>query len=132
MIGKAIHALLTADSDVTDIVGSGDNARIFPVAIAQGEVKPAIVYRTVRKDPFDTKSGVSDTDRDEVEIIAVSEKYGDVDDLSEKIRAAVDGKRGTYGGVPVNETYFIDWEDDFDDNARAYLRIITFQIWINR
>lgn len=132
MVGKAVYAMLVDSLPVTEMVGSGDNARIFPVAIHQGEPKPAITYRISNSLPHDTKSGVSDTDRDEVEIIPYSDKYHEVDELAEKIRQAVDGMRGEFGGVSVNESYYIDQEDDYEPNARIFFRIMTFQIWINR
>lgn len=128
MIGKAIYNLLSTNAGVSAIVGN----KIFPVVIEQEKQPPAITYRLSGKSPNETKTAVSSLDRPQVEITAVSVKYEQLDDMAEKIRLAIDGKKGVFGGVNITNSYYIDEEDDYDQEARAYLRVLTFQIWIKR
>ena len=128
MIGNAIYNLLSSDPDVSAIVGT----KIYPVRIEQKTNLPAIAYRKSGKTGHDTKQAVSTLDKVRAEVTAVHTKYSSIQDLAEKIRKAIEGKTGTFGGVQIHTTYFIDDEDDYDEDAQAYLRIITFEFFIKR
>jgi hypothetical protein len=65
MTGKAIYALLTASTDVTDLVGT----RIFPDMATQKAAYPFVVYSVEATEPSDTKDGVSGLDIVEVSIM---------------------------------------------------------------
>jgi len=128
MIGKAIYDILSKDPDVSAIV----DTRIYPVVIEQKAAKPAIAYRKVAKTGHDTKQAASTLDKVRAEVTAVHTRYMSIQDMAEKIRRALDKKSGTFAGVTIHSSYFIDDEDEYDNEAKAYLRILTFEFFITR
>lgn len=119
-VGKAIYTILLGAVPVTDIVGIGDAAKIFPEIISQGTESPAIKYKVISVVPTNTKDGVSKLDVFRLQIDCFSTKYLEADDLSCKVRDALDRYHGTVSGVQIDKIIFDSVQDLYDEQSNEY------------
>jgi hypothetical protein len=134
-IGEVIFTLLKASSDVTDIIGAGDACKAFPIPAAQGSTVPYVTYQRIGGLPNATKLSPStvDTIRYQVNIIAATQTLLEV--LAEKVRLALDGQKGTIAGIVVQEIWFDDDHDDYNNGITpqgAFMRMQDYLIRAQR
>ena len=106
MIGRAINARLKADTAVNAIVAG----RIYP-HMAAG-VYPAVVYSEDTAEYPRHYTGSDGFTRTTVEVGCLARSYGAAIDLANAVRASLDGKAGTWGGVTVQGCFVQDETDD--------------------
>jgi hypothetical protein len=110
MIGKWIYAKLTADPQVSALVGT----RVRKVRAKQNETRPYVVYKRIsnrRAHALDSPDGLP---MPLVWIWCYAETGDAAEDLADKVRQALDGKRGLAGGIFVQACLLQDDEDDAD------------------
>jgi len=130
MTGKAIYAILSTATPVTGIV----TTRIYPDMATQDAVYPFIVYTITGILPSNTKDHASQMDEVTASVICYTDSYNSVQDLAEKVRAALDGKtRGTYGGVSLQSIRITD-QVSAQMNMEKLIYVVdqTYQIRQNR
>ena len=98
------------------IGGSGVGiARVFPGDAPQGVVYPLVMVDATDGEPFDTKSGVSVLDNDQVKVICYAETDTGCYDLATKVRTALDGNTGTHNGLYVEGLRWLG-QTSYDEN----------------
>lgn len=99
----AIYGKLSSVSGITALVGSGDDARIYPhLQPPHQRSYPMIVYRCADDDRGERYApGRGTLVRELVSIAVVAETYDAARDLHNLVTAAIDNQRGTWGGVEV-------------------------------
>lgn len=130
MTGKAIYAILSTAVPVTGIVST----RIYPDMATQDATYPFVVYSITGILPSNTKDHASQMDEVTASVICYADSYNSVQDLSEKVRAALDGKtRGTYGGVSLQSIRITDQiSTQMNIDKLVYIVDQTYQIRQNR
>lgn len=130
MTGKAIYAILSTAVPVTGIVST----RIYPDMATQDATYPFVVYTITGILPSNTKDHASQMDEVTASVICYADSYNSVQDLAEKVRAALDGKtRGTYGGVSLQSIRITDQiSTQMNIDKLVYIVDQTYQIRQNR
>jgi len=130
MTGKAIYAILSTAVPVTGIVST----RIYPDMATQDATYPFVVYSITGILPSNTKDHASQMDEVTASVICYADSYNGVQDLAEKVRAALDGKtRGTYGGISIQSIRITDQiSTQMDIDKLIYIVDQTYQIRQNR
>ena len=130
MTGKAIYAILSTAVPVTGVVST----RIYPDMATQDAIYPFVVYSITGILPSNTKDHASQMDEVTASVICYADSYNGVQDLSEKVRAALDGKtRGTYGGVSLQSIRITDQiSTQMNIDKLVYIVDQTYQIRQNR
>jgi hypothetical protein len=129
MTGKAIYALLTASTDVTDLVGT----RIFPDMATQKAAYPFVVYSVEATEPSDTKDGVSGLDIVEVAIMSYANSYEAVNLIAAVVRSTLDRATGAYAGVNVQSIRFTDQRSSrMDWDKHIYIIEQAYSVRIER
>jgi hypothetical protein len=84
--------------------------------------------------PSNTKDHASQMDEVTASVICYADTYNSVQDLAEKVRAALDGKtRGTYGGVSLQSIRITDQiSTQMNIDKLVYIVDQTYQIRQNR
>jgi len=126
--GKAVYGILSANSGVTDIVGTN----IFPEIAEQETAVPFIVYQLQSVDPDDTHDGPSKLDEVRFEFLCYADSYNAAADLGVAVRAALDRVSGTYNGVHVESVQFNDVDVNIEYDPRRYSQVLTFTFRIKR
>ena len=126
--GKAVYGILSANSGVTDIVGT----RIFPEIAEQEAATPFVIYQLQSVAPEDTHDGPSKLDEVRFEFLCYADSYNEAADLGEKVRGALDRVSGTYNGVNVESVQFNDVDVDIEYDPRRYSQVLKFTFRIKR
>ena len=118
-IGKVIYNILSNDSNVSPLVTTDGNLRIFPSRYNfPTDVKlPYITYQMFGDEPNNTKNGVSTYDYVRVQISIYHNSYADMITLAGHVRTALDYVSGTYSGVVVDKIFYQDQNELYDDSA---------------
>lgn len=127
--GKAIFGRLSTVSDVNDSVGG----RISPLREEQGDALPRITYDvsgTSRDKAYDGNTGLVQRS---VDVAVEAASYAEAELIAEKVRAAIDDGKGTWGGIVVLGAFFEDDDEDEDTDAETnvttYTKEQTFTVW---
>lgn len=127
-VGKAVYGILSANSGVTDIVGTN----IFPEIAEQETAVPFIVYQLQNVSPEDTHDGPSKLDEVQFEFLCYADSYNAAADLGVAVRAALDRVSGTYNGVNVESVQFNDVDIEIEYDPRRYSQVLKFTFRIKR
>lgn len=129
-VGAAIKARLEATIPVTNLVGTGSTARIFPVRLPQKPTFEAITYQKVgmptRVHAFGEDSGLMQA---RVAVSSWAPTYDRVKVLAEAVRDGLSRARGTFGGVVVQGMFFDNELDLFEDDTALHRVNQDYLIW---
>lgn len=125
-VGDVIYNLLTNSVDVSAIVGT----KIFPYMAVDDIKAPYIVYNDSGIDPLQTKDGVSCLDTSTIEIELYSEDLEEAEDLSNKVRTALDRISGTIETVVVQSISFTAETGGYADEDRVFLKMQSYSFRI--
>ena len=116
-VGKAIYAMLSADADLTELVGT----RIYPEMAPEEAPTPFLVYSILSVEPEDTKQTTALVDVCNLETYAVSENYGDCMDVTEAARGALDRNGGNYAELAIQSIQYVSADTEFNPSQRVYI-----------
>jgi hypothetical protein len=128
MENSFIHSILTSDASVQALV----NGRVWPMRAEQAEGWPFVTYQVIDGQPSNTDKGTSGLDYDTYQVSCFAETYRGVNDLSEKVRTALDGYSGTVDGVKIGHCFYEDKNDLFDEDGEKPGRALDFEFHIER
>ncbi len=104
---KGIVSLLLADADVAALVGT----RIAPAITSQTLAKPNIVYQRIASSRVKSQDGPTGSAECLLQVSMYASTYKGAKTLADKVRIAIDGYKGTAGGIVI-DACFIEDEDD--------------------
>ncbi|MBD5370467.1 MAG: DUF3168 domain-containing protein [Bacteroides sp.] len=120
--GELIRAVLTEDPEVNVRVG-----RIFPVFTEKAEL-PYLLYRRVSMEQTPQKTGQPGADTTQIEIVCFTEQYGEGVALAEAVRAALDMRSASSGGLRMRSCMLTDSEESWQDDAYVQTLIFTVRM----
>tara|TARA_R100001443_G_scaffold85795_2_gene92511 strand:+ start:226 stop:618 length:393 start_codon:yes stop_codon:yes gene_type:complete len=127
IVGKAIYNILSNTSAVTDIVST----KIYPEIAPQNESQPYIVYSVVSNNPTDTKEDNGNVDEASIEVYCFNTKYTTAIDLGVAVRAALERRNGTFGGVKIQSINYTNEQMDVNPERSIWVAIQDYTIRIN-
>lgn len=129
-VGAAVKARLEATTPVTNLVGVGPNARIFPMRLPQKPTLEAITYRKIgmptRVHAFGQDPGLMEA---RVSVSSWAPTYDRVKILGEAVRDGLSRASGTFGGVVVQGMLFDNELDLYEDDTELYRVNQDYLIW---
>jgi len=131
-VGLAIYNLLKNDTAVNAAV----SGRITPELAREGENMPYIVYSVVSNSPSDTKDGTP-IDEAQCEIFSVGATYQQVNNLADKVRAALDRKGVTVtdaeaGDITVQSIQYTNEITEVSADRKTYIAVQDYTFRIKR
>lgn len=129
-IEEAIQAHLLATPNVAALVG----VRVYPVKMPQRPTYPAVVYNRISGPREHSQDGSSGLAHPRFQLDCFAATYAGAKDLASKVRLALDGFRGSMGGVSgvdVNAVFIEDDRDDYDDDIHVYWVSLDAVVWHN-
>lgn len=124
-IGKAIYDILHSN---TDMVAKLQD-KVFPLIADNNTTFPFIVYKRTGIIPAYTKDRFSANDSVTVEIIVASDKYNETVEIADLVRLALEGKKGTYSNIWIEDIRMVSADEDFIEDT--FIQTITFNITTN-
>jgi len=131
MLEDALYNILSADTDITNIVST----RIYPVIADEQEVEPYIVYQVISAPRNNTLDGVMDLVRARVQVSCWGSSYYEAVQVKEAVRLALKNYRGTEETSSTVIEY-ISFEDEGDlidfsagqDKSKSFGKRLDFYI----
>lgn len=130
---KVAYSLLTASSDVINIVGF----RIYPNVAEPGQTTPMIVMSTIDAPPTPTQDGDSAIDSYRLQLDLFAQDiyaYGSgismLTSLAAAVRTALARHTGVIAGYTVNGIQSAGQQDDYDTELKLHRKILDFIIRI--
>ena len=127
-VGIAIFELLSNAADVAADVGN----RIFPVTAAQSKTLPFITYDVITISPNDTKTGPSQVDEIDVEIVCHAATFASASAIQNNVRMALDRVPFQNDDVAVESFQFQTGSMEVVDSPRKYFAVLEFQAHVRR
>lgn len=132
-LASSLVTFLKTKIAITNLVGSGANARIRANKLKQREPVPAIAFSVTGGEVVEHLGGMTDTSTVELELRCYGNSQEEADQLYAAVKAALGGYRGTMGDVHIEgvalTTFGWVYEDPIDasDNG-AYGVIVSFSV----
>lgn len=124
MIGPSIYTLLSGHAALTDIVGT----QIYPVQAPQGKKDPMVIFGVVKQTGEHSKDRTSPEDWIEVDLVAYSKDYDQMQAIQKQIRVALDGQSGTIAGNVISQISFMNYEDVWEEERESFAGVSTYQV----
>ena len=129
-IEKALVNILQNDAAVANVVA----ARIYPETMPQGASLPVIIYHIISGAWDITMDGEMNLARSRFQFDQWAAEYKQARELSDAVRAALDGYSGTVGTVEIEAIRLLDEDDLFADlpdveGLRRSGKRLDFEIW---
>lgn len=129
MIEEALVARLKQSPAVTALIGSGDDARVYPVELPQAEAFPAITYQVISGAPVRTTDGPRDLAFAHLQVDCWATTYAAVLSLRNAVRRAIDGWQGYAYGCNVNSIEMSGDRDERLGDLRLFRRSFDVEAW---
>jgi hypothetical protein len=122
---KGIKALMSANSDVTNIVGT----KIYPLQAPSGTALPFITYEVTSSDIVHTKAAATHN-LARVEMVGYTATYAEAVTLITKLKETF--KRATYnsGGVVIDIIFLDDEEIEFFESPDRYACVLEVKAFV--
>jgi len=126
-IGDVIYSLLSNNAPVAAIVGT----KIYPYLAVDDLAYPYIVYTIEGNDAEQNNDGIC-TDIVSVNIECYSETLGEVEDIGNKCRTALDRVSGTTETIKVQSISFRNEDGGYADEDRVFIKIQNYSFRIEK
>jgi len=127
-IEVGLRTFLGSQPDITALVGSQMQAKIFPLRMPHDTATPAITYKKISGSRDVSHCGDSSFARPRFQFSCWSDDYLEAKQLAKRLVEALSGYTGQMGDVTVYAV-FIDLElDAFDDNTNLYQVLVDATI----
>lgn len=124
----AVRNILVNNTSVSALI-----ANIFPETIPQGALFPAMFYSLLNSNPTRCKEGNSGLYTDTLRITIYADRYNDIKAIKQAVINALDDHPGgLIEGVWIDGISFDDERGGYDSEAKAYQRIIDFEVLIKQ
>ena len=119
-VGKAVYNILKSDSSVISKVGI---TGIYP------EIAPELNRTQIESQRYKEDNGKVDVAT--VEIYSFSYTYKTAVDLGVAVRAALDRKNGTFGGIKIQSINYTNEQMDVNPERSIWVSIQDYTIRVN-
>lgn len=123
--GKAIYELLSGNTDIAAKIGN----KIFPLIATNNTTFPFIIYKRTNIIPAYTKDRFSANDTLMMDVVIASDKYNEAIELADLVRNTLEGKRGTFATIQVDDIRLVSADEDYNEDT--YIQQLTFKIITN-
>ncbi len=129
---KAVVNILTNDAAV---IALDFGQRIKPIIEQQGQALPFVTYQAIGTDHVETMDGSAGLAMRSLQINCYSATALQAAAIMEAVRVALQGKKGTYGGVVVGGIINADGPRDLPQSPQAaketivYAKSMDFDVW---
>lgn len=128
-IELAIYARLKATTAVTNLIGGATVPRIYPNIVPQDAPLPAIAYQRISAYRRLVMEGPATLIRPRVQLTILASTYSAAKSLAAACREALDGYKGTAGGVKVGVTMAEDESDEYGSSNLLHVVRQDYLIW---
>ena len=123
----AIRNLLLASSDVTDILGTGENMRVYPSKAPKGADNPCVTLYFDNNGLRSKSALVAHDTSCILNIFTDENKYDQALDLSQKIKDALDKQSSSV----IKDIQYNGCETSYDHESESHQITQKYRLWQN-
>ena len=123
-IEAALASYLKPVSEITGIIGEGDGARIFPLALPQKPDYPAVTYQVISS----PRHHDVDIAYPRIQYTAFARTYSQAKELADILRLHLSRLKGVLSGVAIKQIQYINAVEFYQDDAGVYYIPQDFKI----
>lgn len=125
LIGKTIYNILSANAELTAMVGS----KIYPLIAEQSTTYPFVIY--YRENISVNRVSKDGYGEDEVNftVVCVSDNYSQSVDIANTVRKALEKQKINGQDITINNSYLTSVDESWNDNA--YVQRLNFKCTVN-
>ena len=90
---------------------------------------PFIIYKRTNISPNYTKGSYSVNESVTVDVVIASKDYTDTVELADYVRDALEGRRGNFAGIDINDIRMFSADEDY--LVDTFLQNLIFDIYTN-
>lgn len=124
-IGKAIYTILSENEELTEKIAN----KVFPLVADNGTTFPFIVYKRLSVMPATSKDKYIYQEVAQFEVVVATDNYNDSIDIGELVCKTLQGKKGVFNGINIQNIEVDDSNEDFIEDT--FIQNITIKIYIN-
>lgn len=121
-IGKTIKELLLSNNNLVGYIED----KVYPLIADQSTTYPFIIYRRAAIEPESNKDMRGE--QINVEVYIVTERYNTGIAIAEEVRKSVEGKKGKFGDLTIEDIIITDASESFEDDAFVQTIILKIQL----
>lgn len=129
-LDQALYAILGADADVTALLGSGDNLRVYPDR-APDDVGAVdyVVYQLITGESDQSHESAASMSRERWQLDCISHtSAAAAKTLAKRVRTALHGYAGTIASVRIGEINAFAGPSNFEPAGKGYRRIVEIDV----
>jgi hypothetical protein len=135
---SGIVTILTANTDLITLIGED---KIYPLVVPEKDEDdndisaPYLAVMLAAQGSNQTKNTVSGVDFPLVQVNVHASSYDELEEVSEAVRAALEGVSGTYAGYSFSKIWFLnalDRPDLYQKDRPSYPRSVQFNCIVKR
>ena len=123
-VEAALTTYLKSVSEITGIIGEGDSARIYPLALPQKPAYPAVTYQVISS----PRHHDVDIAYPRIQYTAFARTYSQAKELSELLRIHLQRFKGVLSGISIKQIQYINAVEFYQGDARIYYIPQDFKI----
>lgn len=129
VLEEGLVAYLKTVPGLTTLIG----ARIYAFRIPQEETLPCLTYQrisTPRYHSHDTSGTGNNLSHPRVQFDAWATTYSEAKTITDELRAALNGRRGSTGGVTLQGALVAEESPTYEPDTKLYRNRSDYFIWI--
>ena len=123
-IEAALASYIKLIEEITAIIGTGDSARIYPLALPQKPDYPAVTYQVISS----PRHHDVDISYPRIQYTAFARTYGQAKELAGILRLHLQRLKGILSGIPIKQIQHINAVEFYQDDAGVYYIPQDFKI----
>ena len=123
-IEAALASYIKLVEEITAIIGTGDSARIYPLALPQNPTYPAVTYQVISS----PRHHDLDIAYPRIQYTAFARTYGQAKELAGYLRLHLQRFKGVLSGISIKQIQYINAVEFYQDDAGVYYIPQDFKI----
>ena len=123
-VEAALVTYLKSIGEITDLIGTGDGSRIYPLALPQKPDYPAVTYQVISS----PRHHDIDVAYPRIQYTTFARTYGQTKELAGLLRLYLQRLKGVLSGVHIKQIEYINAVEFYQGDARIYYIPQDFKI----
>jgi len=123
-VEAALVTYLKSIGEITDLIGEGDSARIYPLKLPQKPTYPAVTYQVISS----PRHHDMDVSYPRIQYTAFARTYSQAKELAGILRLHLQRLKGMLSGVAIKQIEYINEVEFYQDDVGIYYIPQDFKI----
>ena len=123
-IEAVLTSYLKSIGEITDLIGTGDGARIYPLKLPQKPIYPAVTYQVISS----PRHHDIDVSYPRIQYTTFAGTYSQAKELADLLRLHLQRLKGVLSGMHIKQIQYINAVEFYQDDVGVYYTHEDFKI----